>query len=176
MKNVCKLFKFQAAGILGYFAAAILCAIFINLSRGAQAAPSSPDEAAKLKFLSGKIRLGAKTLSVELADNHERQEQGLMFREKLSADGGMLFIFSAEEPLAFWMKNTVIPLSIGYFDHDKKLVRIIEMEPAIAGEKNPKSYPSGAPAMYALEMSKGWFARNKIAIGAKFSFLGEQKP
>jgi uncharacterized membrane protein (UPF0127 family) len=121
-------------------------------------------------FETKKISLGRKILTVEIADDGERRAQGLMFREKLEGEHGMLFIFDGEEPLAFWMKNTLIPLAIGYFDQEKKLVDIHEMVPAVAGEANPKTYTSKKPAMYALEMPKGWFSRNKVVLGAKFSF------
>lgn len=122
------------------------------------------------KFANQTIRFGGKTLTVEIADTMEKRAHGLMFREKLAGDHGMLFIFEGEEPLSFWMKNTLIPLSIGYFDKDKKLIEVHEMVPAVAGEALPKSYPSSKPAMYALEMPRGWFSKNKITSGAKFEF------
>lgn len=118
-----------------------------------------------------KIRLGEKTLTVEIADNNELRSRGLMFRKSLEKDHGMLFVFDHEQPLAFWMKNTLMPLSIGYFSKEKKLVDIIEMIPAVAGDANPKNYPSALPAMYALEVPKGWFSINKIRIGASFIFV-----
>jgi uncharacterized membrane protein (UPF0127 family) len=69
------------------------------------------------------------------------------------------------------MKNTLIPLSIGYFDKNKKLIEVLEMVPALAGEAQPRSYPGKRPAMYALEMNKGWFSRNKIEPGTTFDFV-----
>ena len=102
----------------------------------------------------------------EIADDSDLREHGLMFREKLADNTGMLFIFENEQPLNFWMKNTLIPLSIGFFSKAKKLIDIQEMVPAVMGDQDPQHYPSSGPAMYALEMPKGWFARNKIARGA----------
>ena len=126
---------------------------------------------AKPDFKTRKIRLAGKTLTVEVADTPSKREHGLMFRESLPKDGGMLFIFDEERTLSFWMLNTLIPLSIGYFDQDRKLVDIQEMVPAVAGEKNPKTYPSKEPARYALEMKEGWFKANNIKTGAVFTFV-----
>ncbi len=123
------------------------------------------------KFQKRKIQLGKKTILVEIADSYEKRQHGLMFRESLPEDQGMLFIFEDEQPLSFWMKNTLIPLSIGYFDKNKKLIEVLEMVPALAGEAQPRSYPGKRPAMYALEMNKGWFSRNKIEPGTTFDFV-----
>lgn len=123
---------------------------------------------AKEHFEFKKITLDGKTLVVEVAQTPEQHEQGLMFRKKLKPDEGMLFIFQDEQIRFFWMKNTLIDLSIGYFNKEGVLVDIKEMK---AGKGLPDfslpSYPSAAPAKYALEMNKGWFARNKIKIGSK---------
>ncbi len=122
-------------------------------------------------FKKRKIRLGPKTLVVEMAETPAQHERGLMFRESLGADEGMLFVFKNEETRFFWMKNTLIDLSIGYFDKSGTLVDIQEMK---SGKGIPESqlasYPSAKPAKYALEMNKGWFDKNKIKIGSKLKF------
>jgi uncharacterized protein len=132
--------------------------------------PNQPRDE-EFRFPKGTIRLGGKTIEVEYANTPALRERGLMFRQNLPEDHGMLFIFAEEQPLAFWMKNTLIPLSIGYFDRNRKLVDVQEMVPAAIGDRLPPSYPSRAPAMFALEMPKGWFKRNKIDLGATFSFV-----
>jgi uncharacterized membrane protein (UPF0127 family) len=129
-----------------------------------QAEPTSP------KFEKKKIQFAGKTISVEVADNDLLRSHGLMFRKSLPAEEGMLFIFDNEQPLAFWMKNTLIPLSIGYFDKQKKLIDIHEMVPAVMMATDPVLYPSKEAGMYALEMNKGWFAKNKIKLGTTFRF------
>lgn len=126
-------------------------------------------------FSRSKIRLGGKQITVEIADTEERREYGLMNREKMPADEGMLFIFDSEEPLYFWMKNTRIALNIGYFDKDRKLISKTEMVPASPMDLSPPTYPSGSPAKYALEMNTGWFDKNKIKLGDHFEFV-ESKP
>ncbi len=125
------------------------------------------------KFETTKIKVANKTITVELADNDERRSFGLMFREKLAEDQGMLFIFPYEQRLTFWMKDTLIPLSIGYYDKNKKLIDIQEMVPAVLGAQSPRLYPSKEDAMYALEMSKGWFAKNNVKLGSTFSFISK---
>lgn len=114
------------------------------------------------------ILLGDKTLVVDIAESSAQHEHGLMFKNKLGPDEGMLFIFPNEQTRFFWMKNTLIDLSIGYFDGQGILFDIHEMKSGkgIADSALP-SYPSSKPAKYALEMSKGWFEKNKIKMGTK---------
>ena len=113
------------------------------------------------------IKVGSLRLKAEIAENEEQWQRGLMYRTHLDQDRGMLFIFPKEEPRSFWMKNTFIPLSIGYFDKNKKLLEVIDMEPVVSEMATPKSYPSSYPAKYALEVNLGWFTRNKIKIGSQ---------
>ena len=124
-----------------------------------------------VKFKSKVAQLGKKTITVEIAESENQLERGLMFRKKLAANAGMLFIFPDEQPRSFWMKNTLIDLSIGYFDRQKKLVDIQEMTAtSTLMQLNLPFYPSKGPAMYALEMNKGWFKKNKIEIGTILKF------
>jgi hypothetical protein len=116
------------------------------------------------------ITLGGKKISVEIAKTEEQHQQGLMFRKSLPAQAGMLFIFKDEQVRNFWMKNTIIDLSIGYFNKDQVLIDVQEMVPLSPMDVRPVTYPSAKPAMYALEMNKGWFAKNKIKTGQKFQF------
>ncbi|MDC7221894.1 MAG: DUF192 domain-containing protein [Spirochaetales bacterium] len=91
-------------------------------------------------------------ITVELARTNEERQTGLMHRESLDEDRGMLFIFDDERTRSFWMKNTLIPLSIAYIDRDGVIVDIRDMEPL-----DTSSVPSAAPAMYALEVNQGKF-------------------
>ncbi|HVK62522.1 MAG TPA: DUF192 domain-containing protein [Bdellovibrionales bacterium] len=134
-------------------------------------APNAADPT--ITYEKKQIKLDGKIIDVEIADTADRQRQGLMFRKSLASNAGMLFVFQYEEPRGFWMKNTLIPLAIGYFDANKKLVDIQEMVPAVMGTRDHllKTYESAKPAMYALEMNKGWFAQNKVKVGSHFEFL-----
>ncbi|HSX64040.1 MAG TPA: DUF192 domain-containing protein, partial [Pseudoxanthomonas sp.] len=101
--------------------------------------------------------------------------RGLMFRDELAAGTGMLFIHDREEPQAYWMKNTRIPLDILYFDNDRKLVaQQRDVPPCSAGNACP-SYPSKRPARYVLELNAGEAARLKLENGAELH-LGRDIP
>lgn len=122
------------------------------------------------------ISLGGQKLFVEIADTEEKTARGLMFREKLPHGQGMLFIFPDEKKRHFWMKNTFIPLSIGYFDSKRRLVEIQSMEPvkSIMDQKIP-SYPSKSAAQFALEVPQGWFEKHGIKKGITFEFMKAQQ-
>ncbi len=84
-----------------------------------------------------------------------------MNRFSLKPDHGMLFVFERPEPLGFWMKNTFIPLSIAFIGADGRIVNIEDMRPL-----TEETHWSKGPALYALEMKKGWFAERGIGPGA----------
>jgi len=108
------------------------------------------------------------SITVEIADSPEKWEYGLMFEKNLPETTGMLFVFPSEEPRQFWMKNTFVDLAIGFFDSKLSLVSIQEMQKAKSEmENNLPTYPSLRPAQYALEVTKGWFTKNKIQVGDK---------
>ncbi|NNK03291.1 MAG: DUF192 domain-containing protein [Xanthomonadales bacterium] len=100
------------------------------------------------------VVLGGKTFAVELATTSEKQALGLMFRDSMPEDEGMLFIFPNEAPRSFWMKNTRIPLDIMYFDKNLKMVSLSADTPPCRVARCP-SYPSTGPAMYVLELNAG---------------------
>jgi uncharacterized protein len=115
-----------------------------------------------------KFKLGKNSFEAYVADNDEKRSEGLMFIEELPKDTGMLFIFEVEQPLSFWMKNTLIPLSIGFFDNKGKLVDIQEMNVASSlMSRDIPTYRSRKPALFALEMNKGWFAKKGIQVGTR---------
>lgn len=128
----------------------------------------------KVTFSTKKIQIGGKKITVEIAENPNQQERGLMFRTKLPQDAGMLFIFKKEETLRFWMKNTLINLSIAYINKDKKIIDIQEMKATNSLQLDIPNYPSLAPAMYALEMNANWFKKNKVKLGDKLIFIDKK--
>ncbi len=125
------------------------------------------------KFEKKKIKIGDRTVIAEIADTDEKREFGLMYRKALPKNEGMLFIFDNSQALNFWMKNTLIPLSIGYFDENRNLLEIHEMKPQVMGEREMRTYPSHAPAKYALEMPANWFRTSSIRSGVIFTFVGK---
>jgi len=104
------------------------------------------------------ISVAGKKLKVEIADTPSKRATGLMFRKTLKDDEGMLFVFKHADYLSFWMKNTYIPLSIGYFNQDKRLVDIYQMKP----NQEREVYNSTEKVIYALEVNQGWFEKNGI--------------
>ncbi len=116
--------------------------------------------------------IGSHKLRVEVVRSKEDQAKGLMFRKELSESEGMLFIFNKEQQLSFWMKNTFIPLSVGFFNKDQVLINIIDqMEPVSSEIEIPqKRYESKGLAQFALEVNAGWFKKRGIRSGQKFVF------
>lgn len=112
------------------------------------------------------IVLGDTRFLVELADTDEEIQVGLMFRDSLPADQGMLFMFNDESPRAFWMKNTRIPLDIVYFDSERRLLNVADAVPCRA-DPCP-IYPSDGPARYVLELNAGTAARLGLKAGDRF--------
>jgi uncharacterized membrane protein (UPF0127 family) len=113
------------------------------------------------------VELAGKRYQVEIANDDASRARGLMFREHMDENHGMLFIHDAEMPLAYWMKNTKIPLDILYFDNQRKLVaQQRDVPPCSAGNACP-AYPSNAAARYVLELNAGQAQRLKLENGAE---------
>ena len=100
------------------------------------------------------VVLNGERFTVEVAESQQKQALGLMFRDSMPDDHGMLFIFPAEGFRSFWMKNTRIPLDIMYFDEDLKLVSVAENAQPCRTRRCP-NYPSEGPAKYVLELNDG---------------------
>ena len=102
------------------------------------------------------VELKGRRFDVELATDPASQQRGLMFRDEMAADHGMLFVFSEMAPRAFWMKNTHIPLDILFFDRDYKLVSAsLRTPPCRSVSDDCPVYPSSGPAQYVLELNAG---------------------
>ena len=110
------------------------------------------------------VELKGERFTVELAETQEKQALGLMFRDSMPADHGMLFIFPAQGLRSFWMKNTRIPLDIIYFDEELKLVSIAENAQPCRTRRCP-NYPSEGPAKYVLELNAGKAAELDLRPG-----------
>jgi hypothetical protein len=102
--------------------------------------------------------------TVELAETSEKQALGLMFRDYLPDDHGMLFLFPGEAIRSFWMKNTRVALDIFYFDEELKLVSVSENTRPCRTQRCP-SYPSTGPAKYVLELNAGKAAELGVQAG-----------
>jgi uncharacterized membrane protein (UPF0127 family) len=110
------------------------------------------------------VVLKGERFTVELAQTADEQALGLMFREEMDDDRGMLFLFPVEAMRSFWMKNTRIPLDIFYFDADLKLVSVAENARPCKTRRCP-NYPSKGPAKYVLELNAGKAAELGVQPG-----------
>lgn len=133
--------------------------------------------ATKTENRKGFLYIDNEMLKIEVAETADQITRGLMYRTEIPDDYGMLFIFKDERVRSFWMKNTFVDLSIGFFDKSKKLIDIQDMKAVKSEmEMNLPRYQSREPAQYALEVKKGWFERKKIKLGASFKIYKNKKP
>ena len=106
------------------------------------------------------LKVDGHEIWVEVANKEATRSSGLMFRTHLDQDNGMLFVFSDTAVRAFWMKNTLIPLSIAFMDEKGVILNTEEMTP-----QNLQNTWSKGPARFALEMNAGWFTKNGVKAG-----------
>ena len=108
--------------------------------------------------------VGNQRITAEIASADPERRQGLMYRESIPEDHGMLFVWPDERVRSFWMRNTSIPLSIAFADAGGTIVSIADLEPF-----REVGVSSGRPARYALEANRGWFSRNGVRIGDRIA-------
>jgi uncharacterized membrane protein (UPF0127 family) len=141
----------------------LLVSLLLLVAGGAGASPADAATA---------VTLHGHRFSTELATDDASRAQGLMMRKSLAADHGMLFVFPDTQPRWFWMKNTLVPLDILYFDADRKLVSMQLDVPPCQADPCP-SYPSDAPARYVLELSAGTARRIGVEAGDVLGVEGD---
>jgi len=112
-----------------------------------------------------RVTVGGVPISVEIADTHALRERGLMNRDSLPADYGMLFVYPDEMIRSFWMRNTRIPLDIAFIDRNGSIINIEQMQ-----AQTDDNTLSAGPAMYALEMNLGWFEAHDVRPGDRLEF------
>lgn len=119
-----------------------------------------------LTFSDGKSSRPILTIDVEVADDEAERTQGLMYRDSLPEQSGMLFLFPVEEPMAFWMKNTRFSLDILYVDSEYRIINIVENTTPYSLEQ----LPSEAPAQYVVEVVGGFCRQHGIKPGDLIRF------
>ena len=133
------------------FALSICSAILLFLSAQAQA------EMPRMELTAGLHRIDA-----EVAATHPNRMQGLMYRQNMAANQGMLFVFTQTERHCMWMRNTLLPLSVAFLDEQGRVINIENMKP-----QTESNHCAAAPARFALEMNMGWFAHKGIKPGQR---------
>ncbi|MCP5266034.1 MAG: DUF192 domain-containing protein [Burkholderiaceae bacterium] len=113
------------------------------------------------------LQAGIHVIRAELADTPASQTVGLMYRRRLDGNDGMLFVFERAEAHCFWMRNTLIPLSIAFLDEDGTVVNIARMMP-----RSDDTHCAQRPVRHALEMSQGWFEKRGVAPGDRLRAPG----
>ena len=111
-----------------------------------------------------KLSIGMHLIDAQLAQTPGQREIGLMFREQMPQNEGMLFVFEQPSEQCFWMRNTLIPLTAAFIADDGTVVNLEDMKP-----KTLDSHCSTKPVRYVLEMNQGWFSRKGIKSGFKVS-------
>jgi uncharacterized membrane protein (UPF0127 family) len=114
---------------------------------------------------------GAPPLVVEVARTPEARARGLMYRRSVPAGTGMLFLFPAESNGGFWMRNTLVPLSIAYVNRDR-VVSTAEMVPCPPGASQCPTYAAAGPYTAAVEAAAGFFPAHRIGPGTRMTVTG----
>ncbi len=112
------------------------------------------------------LNAGINLIKAEVAANVAQREQGLMFRDRLGPNEGMVFLFGEPQTVCMWMKNTLIPLSVAFMDEKGTIINIEEMK-----AQTLNSHCAKKAATYALEMSAGWFKQKGIKSGTTIDGL-----
>jgi uncharacterized membrane protein (UPF0127 family) len=115
---------------------------------------------AQQTFKVTRLTAGMHVIKAEVAANDPERQQGLMFREKMEGNAGMVFVFDQPNKQCMWMKNTLLPLSVAFLDDKGVVINVEDMAP-----KTLESHCSAKPAKYALEMNQGWFKQRNIKPG-----------
>jgi uncharacterized protein len=148
----------QSRGLSAFIFACVLALSLSSCAAAKKAVTDSPNPI----LAAVSIKVGSAQLLAEVARTEVQRERGLMFRTSLAEGKGMIFIFDKDDRLAFWMKNTKLPLSLAYIASDGTIRQIVDLEPySLASVEAERS------VRYALEVPKGWFDRAGVKVGDK---------
>ncbi len=137
--------------------ASLACALLAGGSALGQGAPQP-------RLATIDLRAGMHVIKAELAVTPAQQMTGMMFRTEMPGNEGMLFVNDDKSVRCFWMKNTLVPLTIAFIADDGTIVNLADMQP-----RDEASHCSKAPVRYSLEMRQGWFDKRGIKAGFKLT-------
>jgi uncharacterized protein len=126
----------------------------------AAATVASAQDAAQPRLPTVPLTAGMHVIQAEVAQTPQQQQIGMMHRRTMGANEGMLFVYAQPNRLCFWMRNTLIPLTIAFIADDGRIVHLADMKPL-----DESSHCSTEPVRYALEMNQGWFSKKGIRKG-----------
>lgn len=147
---------------LAWLAAALLALGLLTALAGARQPQGLPQTGLEVV----ELRIGNRVLTAELADTEAARRHGLMFRESLPENHGMLFVWEEPARYAMWMFNTPLPLSVAFIDAEGRIANIAHMQP-----HSTRVHEAVRDVRYALEMEQGWFERHGIAAGDQVAGL-----
>jgi uncharacterized membrane protein (UPF0127 family) len=124
--------------------------------------------AAAQQLAVAELKAGMHLIRAEVAADYATRAQGLMHRKSLGQNAGMLFVFDGASVHCMWMKNTYVPLSVAFLDEQGTIINIADMQP-----QSEQSHCAARPALYALEMNRGWFAQRGIKPGTRIGGVVE---
>jgi uncharacterized membrane protein (UPF0127 family) len=152
----------SGAAIRGLATTAAICGLLVGGPAVSQGTPA---------LATVQLNAGIHLITAEVAANEPSRERGLMFRQALPPNHGMLFLFDAKAVHCMWMRNTFVPLSVAFLDDDGRIVNIEDMQP-----QTEDNHCARAPVRYALEMSHGWFAQRGFKAGSVIGGIAKDRP
>lgn len=160
--------KASSAGTSAGRKGSVIAAAAIAFATAALPLPASAQQQTgpQPKLPTTQLSAGIHIIRAEVADTDATRRDGLMFRRELPGNDGMLFVFDRPDVQCFWMRNTLLPLSIAFIADDGTIVNIEDMAPQT---ENP--HCAKKPVRYALEMAQGWFDAHGISAGKKLDGL-----
>jgi uncharacterized membrane protein (UPF0127 family) len=142
-------------------AAVVICALGLQAPSGIRADP----------LLTYPLKIKGHLVRVEVANTEDARRIGLMFRDALGENQGMLFVYETEGKHAMWMKNTLIPLSVAFIDRSGRIINIEDMQP-----QTEEAHGARASAAFSLETNQGWFKKRGIKAGDRVQGLERVPP
>jgi uncharacterized protein len=150
----------RRSGIIAPASLAIVCFLLITMPLQSCAGKKATADSPNPRLKTAEILVGRARVVAEVARTETERERGLMFRTALEDGKGMLFVFDKDDRLAFWMKNTRIPLSLAYIASDGTIRQIVDLVP-----ESLEAIQSERSVRFALETPRGWFDRAGIRVG-----------
>lgn len=136
--------------------------VALALGLGGLASAQAQDQPQSLRTIA--LSAGMHRITAEVAQTPSERAIGLMHRREMPQHAGMLFVFERPDLQCFWMKNTLLPLSIAFLDDDGTVVNIADMKP-----QSLESHCSARPVRLVLEMNQGWFAKRGVGVGSRLT-------